>query len=36
MFTCVPVEVNGNDVREVEGLKFSAEMTDNKESKAVP
>ncbi len=36
MFTCVPVEVNGNDVREVEGLKFSAEMTDNKESKAFP
>ncbi|TKG94593.1 hypothetical protein EYV94_11630 [Puteibacter caeruleilacunae] len=26
MFTCVPVEVIGDDVREVEGLEFSAEL----------
>jgi hypothetical protein len=25
MFTCVPVAVNGNAVREVEGLRFATE-----------
>lgn len=27
MFTCVPVEVNGTDVRELEGLKFQRKQT---------
>ena len=27
MFTCVPVEINGNNVREVEGLKYSTDIT---------
>lgn len=26
MFTCVPVDINGNNVREVEGIKYSTDM----------